>query len=85
MKRLQNLFNLFYPSVCLCCEQYLLDQEKIICIECRLDLPFIDNGDSTSNLLTQTLEGRVLLEKGASFLYYHPVGKSEETYSSIKI
>ena len=46
MKGLQDLFNLFYPSVCLCCEQYLLDQEKIICIECRLDLPFIDNGDS---------------------------------------
>lgn len=84
MKGLQDLFNLFYPSVCLCCEQYLLDQEKIICIECRLDLPFIDNGDSTSNLLTQTLEGRVLLEKGASFLYYHPVGKVKKLIHQLK-
>mgnify|MGYP000857987978 CR=1 FL=1 len=75
MKGLQNLFNLFYPDVCVCCDQYLLDQEKIVCIECRLDLPFIDNSDITSNPLIQTLEGRVFLEKGASFLYYHPTGK----------
>ena len=63
MKGLQNLFNLFYPDVCVCCDQYLVDQEKIVCIECRLDLPFIDNSDVTSNPLIQTLEGRVFFEK----------------------
>ena len=70
MKSLKNIFNLFYPSICICCDQHLLDQEKIMCIECRYDLPFIDNGDFTTNLLSQTLDGRVLIEKGASFLYY---------------
>ena len=84
MKIVKHLFNLFYPSTCICCEQILLDQEKIICIECRLDLPFIDNGDVTNNLLAQTLEGRVLIEKGASFLYYHPVGKVKKLIHQLK-
>lgn len=84
MKGLQNLFNLFYPNVCVCCDQYLLDQEKIICIECRLDLPFINNSDISSNPLTQTLEGRVFLEKGVSFLYYHPEGKVKKLIHQLK-
>lgn len=84
MKGLQNLFNLFYPNVCVCCDQYLLDQEKIVCIECRLDLPFINNSDISSNPLTQTLEGQVFLEKGASFLYYHPQGKVKKLIHQLK-
>ena len=84
MKSLKNIFNLFYPSICICCDQHLLDQEKTMCIECRYDLPFIDNGDFTTNLLSQTLDGRVLIEKGASFLYYHPEGKVKKILHQLK-
>ena len=84
MKIVQHLFNLFYPSTCICCEQNLLDQEKIICIECRADLPFVENGDFRSNQLTLIFEGRVLIEKGASFLYYHPVGKVKKLIHQLK-
>ena len=84
MKSLHNLFNLFYPNNCVCCEQPLLDQERLICLECRFDLPFIDNGNYESNLLTQTLEGRIIIEKGASFLYYHPIGKVKKLIHQLK-
>ena len=84
MKIVKHLFNLFYPSTCICCEQTLLDQEKIICIECRADLPFVENGDFRSNQLTLIFEGRVLIEKGASFLYYHPSGKVKKLIHELK-
>lgn len=84
MKIVKHLFNLFYPSTCICCEQNLLDQEKIICIECRADLPFAENGDFISNPLTRIFEGRVLIEKGASFLYYHPSGKVKKLIHELK-
>ena len=84
MKIVKHLFNLFYPSTCVCCEQNLLDQEKIICIECRADLPFAENGDFISNPLTLIFEGRVLIEKGASFLYYHPSGKVKKLIHELK-
>jgi len=84
MKIFQHLFNLFYPSTCTCCEQNLLDQENIVCIECRADLPFVENGDFITNQLTLTFEGRVLIEKGASFLYYHPSGKTKKLIHELK-
>ena len=84
MKGLQHLFNLFYPYTCVCCDQYLLDQEKIICIECRLDLPFIETGNSTYNPLLETLKGKVIIEEGTSFLYYHPEGKVKKLIHQLK-
>ena len=84
MKGLQHLFNLFYPDTCVCCDQYLLDQEKIICIECRLDLPFIETGNSTYNPLLETLKGKVIVEEGTSFLYYHPTGKVKKLIHQLK-
>lgn len=84
MKGLQHLFNLFYPDTCVCCDQYLLDQEKIICIECRLDLPFIETGNSTYNPLLETLKGKVIIEEGTSFLYYHPEGKVKKLIHQLK-
>lgn len=84
MKGLQHLFNLFYPDTCVCCDQYLLDQEKIICIECRLDLPFIETGNSTYNPLIETLKGKVFVEEGTSFLYYHPEGKVKKLIHQLK-
>ena len=84
MKGLQHLFNLFYPDTCVCCDQYLLDQEKIICIECRLDLPFIETGNSTYNPLIETLKGKVFVEEGTSFLYYYPEGKVKKLIHQLK-
>lgn len=84
MKSLSHLFNLFYPSVCVCCEEKLLDQEKLICLRCRFDLPFVDNGNFISNNLTNTFKGRILLEKGASFLYYNEVGKTKNLIHALK-
>lgn len=84
MKSVLHLFNLFYPNNCVCCYQNLVDQEKIICINCRIDLPFVDNGDFESNPLTQILEGRVPIENGASFLYYHPFGKVKQLMHQLK-
>jgi len=84
MKYVQDLFNLFYPKTCDCCSQNLLDQEQIICIGCSIDLPLVDNNDFKSNALTQILEGRVVVENGASFLYYHPAGKVKQLIHQLK-
>ena len=84
MKNILALFNLFYPALCLCCECYLLDQEKILCIGCRLDLPFVDNADYSSNLLTLVFEGRIPIERGGSFLHYRPHGKTKKLIYELK-
>ncbi len=84
MKRLTDLLNLFYPRICICCEEHLLDQEQLICLTCRFDLPFADNGDFMTNLTTKIFKGRVPIEKGASFLLYHQTGKTKKIIQHLK-
>jgi len=80
----QTTFDLFYPRECACCAEPLLEEEKLICLTCRFDLPFVDNGNYTSNAITRIFDGRVAIQFGASFLYYHDFGKVKELIHQLK-
>jgi len=84
MIRFSHLFNVFYPKTCVCCLRPLLDQETLICLHCRFDLPFVDNGDFTTNATTQIFQGRVAVKYGASLLYYHETGKTKQLIRELK-
>lgn len=84
MKSVSHLFDLFYPPICACCEENLLDQEHIVCLLCRFDLPLVDNLDFTTNAISKVFEGRVLLEKSASFLLYRETGKAKQLIHELK-
>ncbi len=49
-----------------------------------MDLPFVDNMDCTKNQLTNIFEGRIPIEKGASFLYYTEIGKTKSLIHQLK-
>jgi len=84
MKSLSCLFNLFYPNICTCCDKVLLDQEEVICLSCRFDLPLVDNGDYKTNLTNKVFYGRVPVERAASLLFYHEKGKTKQLISALK-
>lgn len=84
IKGLSWLINLFYPRTCICCETHLLDQEELICLTCRFDLPMVDNLDYRSNSITKIFQGRIPIEKGASFLFYHESGKTKKIIHHLK-
>ena len=79
-----HLANLFYPKSCICCEESLLDQEQHLCLTCRFDLSFVDNGTYQTNLVTRVFDGRVPIAKGASFLHYHEIGKTKQLIHELK-
>ena len=83
-RSLSDLFRLFYPEICICCDTHLLVQEEIICLLCRADLPLIDNANYKSNALTRVFEGKVPIEKGASFLLYRHIGKTKQLIHELK-
>lgn len=84
MKVLSQFLNLFYPKICLCCQTHLFEDEAFICLTCRFDLPFVDNGDYKSNPTTQIFKGRIPLNYGASFLFYRQTGKTKELIHQLK-
>ena len=45
MKNIKNLFQLFYPNICINCENELLINEEVICIACRNNMPLLKIDD----------------------------------------
>lgn len=84
MKSLKHLFNLFYPAICLCCEDTLQEQETLICLSCRMDLPLIDNKDFKDNLIDKIFQGRVPVQYSGSFLYFRKNGKVKKLIHHLK-
>mgnify|MGYP000389165409 CR=1 FL=1 len=80
----QHTIDLFYPRACVCCSEPLLDQEKLICLTCRFDLPFVDNGDFTSNTITKVFDGKIHIEFGASLLNNRDTGKVKQLIHQLK-
>jgi len=80
----QHLTDVFYPKTCVCCGVTLLDQEHLVCLTCQFDFPLVDNQNYESNVVTRIFEGRVPIELGASYLFYHELGKTKQLIHELK-
>lgn len=70
MKLLSDLLNVFFPVVCAICEEPLLEQEEIICIDCRHDLPLTGFSSESNNLVEKAFYGRIPLRAATALFYY---------------
>lgn len=84
MKIFKDLFHLFYPKLCVVCEQSLLENERIICTICRHDLPLTNFDNFSKNKITETFYGRVFIEKGYSLLFYRKKGSVQKLIQDLK-
>lgn len=65
---LQDIFNLFYPNICVVCGHSLITDEEVICSRCESEIPQTNFWNQADNTLAQRFWGRVPL-RGASALY----------------
>ena len=65
-----DFVSLFFPRLCLACEQPLPYQEPFLCYHCQLKLPETNFHLSVSNPFTQYFEGRVTLENAAALFFF---------------
>lgn len=84
MKKLQSVFQLFFPSFCSCCENTLLFNETIICTDCRHDLPFFDNKNFVSNPIQDAFMGRISLKYAGALFEYRKKGKAQKLIHNLK-
>jgi ComF family protein len=71
---LSDLFELFYPEVCLACSEKLLKGEEVICFKCNNTLPKTDHWNDANNPMAKRFWGRVDL-KGAAALFEFQKGE----------
>ena len=84
MQFLKDTFYLFFPKVCLCCDEQLVKNETEICLKCRFELPITNFTDEPDNKVEQTFYGRVKIEFATALLFYRTKGISQKLIYQLK-
>ena len=78
------LINLFFPKSCAGCHSFLLSDEKVICTQCRHEIPLTNHHKILENEVIQKFYGRIPLEFGAALFYFHKKGIVQEMIHKLK-
>ncbi len=65
-----NIKNLFFPDICLSCNNLLSSGEKTICTSCRHELPLVNFIKSKNNPTEKIFFGRIKIENASSFVWF---------------
>lgn len=84
MSIVKEIFNIFYPEICVCCKHQLTTNEKTICISCRHDLPVTSFTNEKGNLVEKIFYGRVLVQEATSLFYFLKKGKVQQLIHELK-
>ncbi|WP_299116219.1 ComF family protein [uncultured Winogradskyella sp.] len=80
----QNLINLFFPQICEACKTPLQNNEKVICINCRHELPVTNFHFENNDAVKKIVYGRVELENATSLLHFSKKGLVQELLHNLK-
>ncbi|WP_299834154.1 phosphoribosyltransferase family protein [uncultured Tenacibaculum sp.] len=80
MRFLKDLFGIFYPNLCLNCENNLFHNEKTLCVNCKNELPIIK--DKLFN--TPFFLANNNLQDFVSFLYYRKDNITQKIIHELK-
>ncbi len=81
---LSYLLNLFFPKSCAGCKSILLSEEKVICTQCRHEIPLTNHHKIEENEIFQKFYGRIPLEFGSALFYFHKKGIVQEMMHQLK-
>ncbi|SDX98692.1 comF family protein [Lutibacter oricola] len=84
MKFLKDVFNLFYPDICLSCNEQLTDNENTVCLTCRHDLPTTNFTFEASNIVEKIFYGRIPLVQATALFYFLKEGKIQQLIHNLK-
>lgn len=71
---LKNLINLLFPKLCAGCNSLLLQNEVIICTNCRHELPLTQHHLIHNNYIAKKFYGIIPVEFCSAMLYFHKDG-----------
>ncbi len=74
-KNIDNLLELFFPSLCITCGNRLLSREKFLCFECWADLPVSNFHLVKENKVALLFWGRTEIVNATSFFHYRKGSK----------
>ena len=84
MKFIQDFIALFYPDLCLICDNNMLKHEDCICTSCLYQTPKTDCFKKKENEVKKRFWGRVKLENAASLFIFNKEGNTQKLIHKLK-
>lgn len=85
MKNLfHNFLNLFFPDLCVVCNQRLMEGEQHVCTDCLLLLPKTNFHLHPDNRLEQFFAGRIPFKRIAAYAYFVKGGSIQRIIHELK-
>lgn len=84
MKILKDVFGLFFPKICACCDTHLLEMETSVCLLCRHELGSTGFSFEWDNTLEKSFYGRIPLESATALFYFLKKGKIQRLIHQLK-
>lgn len=85
MKRLlSELIDLFYPRLCLICQQQLMANERHLCLHCLQQMPRTHYHRQPGNPVEQLFWGKVEIVSAQSYFFFLPEGHFRHLIHAIK-
>jgi len=81
---IKNLINLLFPKLCQGCENLLRNNEPVICVACRHDLPYTNHLTVKENETFKKFYGRLPILHASSIVYFHKKGMVQELIHKLK-
>jgi ComF family protein len=84
MRFIDDILNIIFPKVCCSCDKSLAKNEELICFSCRSTMPKANFNDLEHNELVSRLYGKLNVDFGSSFLYFHKSGITQKILHMLK-
>lgn len=84
MLLIKNFINLFYPKLCIICNNLLLENENYVCTICRHDLPILYFKNSKKNTILEIFYGKIPIEEANTLLSFTKEGKTKKLIHQLK-
>lgn len=84
MNFLKNIFDLFFPLTCLSCKEILSTTEKVLCVNCRHDLPLTNFSFEKNNLVEKSFYGKYPIINGTALFYFYKQGTVQNLIHNLK-
>lgn len=81
---IKEFIELFYPNLCLGCNDHLLRSESFLCTDCLYHLPQTNYHLIKDNPLAKTFWGRVPLKEALAFIYFRKGGVAQTILHELK-
>jgi len=81
---INDFFNLIFPKLCCACNNTLLKNEEIVCLNCVINLPKTNFHQDKDNPVSKVFWGRVEIEMATSFYAFSKKSKVQSLLHNLK-